>query len=75
MFFLLLQLGLQVNGSSNSENCINEIVPMSMILEDKEFMDYITESNNTLGKNKAAKLIVVIYYYVFSFSQIPFLFF
>lgn len=50
----LLQLGI-----TTSKKDVTEIVPLSMLLADTEFCNYIRQSNNTIGKRQIVYLVKI----------------
>ena len=45
----LNQLGFSQLGVTKSNVDVNEIVPLSLIFEDKEFAEYMRQSNDIIG--------------------------
>jgi cap1 methyltransferase len=52
----LSQIGLGQTGSTTSEVDVNEIVPLSLMLRDEKFTEYLKESNNALGERQVIGL-------------------
>ena len=48
----LNQLGFSQLGVTKSNVDVNEIVPLSLIFEDKEFAEYMRQSNDIIGRDR-----------------------
>lgn len=48
--------------NSNSSTDTTEIVPLSILMDDEKFFDYIYESNNTIGSNQVVGLMKIAAY-------------
>jgi len=55
----LNQLGFSQLGVTKSNVDVNEIVPLSLIFEDKEFAEYMRQSNDVIGERQIVSLIKI----------------
>jgi cap1 methyltransferase len=55
----LNQLGFSQLGVTKSNVDVNEIVPLSLIFEDKEFAEYMRKSNDIIGERQIVSLIKI----------------
>ena len=55
----LNQLGSSQIGVTTSKIDVTEIVPLSMLLADKEFCNYMRQSNDTIGKRQIVYLLKI----------------
>ena len=59
----LNQIGFNLNGGTDSSIDVMEIVPLSMILEDVDFVEYLRKSNDVLGERQIVSLVKIRAFY------------